>query len=74
MGSLITRWGFPSKRSSKVSRTAPQSIPTDMRTISSNGLAVLTRCIDLVGSDDENDEEAEIDPMLGQPGPGTGKR
>lgn len=45
-----------------------------MRTVSSNGLAVLTRCIDLVGSDDENDEEAEIDPMLGQPGPGTGKR
>lgn len=40
--------------------------------IPSDGRAVLTRCIDLVGSDDENDEEAEIDPMVGRSGPGAG--
>lgn len=74
MGSLITRWGFPSKRSSKVSQRAHQSILTEMKVVPSDGQAVLTRCIDLVGSDDENDEEAEIDPMIGQSGPGTGKQ
>ncbi|CAD6592491.1 MAG: hypothetical protein ASARMPRED_006310 [Alectoria sarmentosa] len=42
--------------------------------VPSDGQAVLTRCIDLVGSDDENDEEAEMDPMIGQSGPGTGKQ
>lgn len=42
--------------------------------VPSDGQAVLTRCIDLylAGSDDENDAEAEIDPMLGQSGPGAG--
>ena len=45
-----------------------------MGVVPSDGQAVLTRCIDLVGSDDENDEEAEMDPMIGQSGPGTGKQ
>lgn len=46
-----------------------------MKDVPTNGQAVLTRCIDLylTGSDDEIDDEAEIDPMLSQPGPGTGK-
>ena len=38
-----------------------------MRNASPDSQAVLTRCIDLVGSDEENDE-AGIDPMLGQSG------
>lgn len=37
-------------------------------------IEILTQCIDLISSDDENDEEAEIDPMLGQSGPGAGKQ
>ena len=74
MGSLTTNWGFPSRRSSKVSQKAFQSLRTDMSVVSSNVEAVLTRCINLVGSDDQNADEAEIDPMLGQPGPGAGKQ
>ena len=35
---------------------------------------VLTHCIDLVGNDDENDDEAGMDPMPGQSGPGFGKQ
>lgn len=73
MGSLITKWGFLSRKSSKVSQQAFQSLATDIRVISSNIEAVLTRCINLVGIDDEKAEEAEIDPMLGQSGPGAGK-
>ena len=45
-----------------------------MRTVPSDGQAVLTQCIDLVGSDDENDEGAEIDPTIGQSDPGAGKQ
>lgn len=44
-----------------------------MRIVLSDHQAVLTRCIDLIASDDENDEEVEIDPMLGQSGPSVGK-
>ena len=42
-----------------------------MRMVPSNGQTVLTLCIDLVDSDDE--EGAKIDPMLGQSGPGAGQ-
>ena len=73
-GLLITRWGFRSRRSSKVSHRVSESVATDMKIVSSNGEAVLSRCIDLVSSDDENHEEAEVDPMLGQSGPSTGKQ
>ena len=45
-----------------------------MGPVSSDGQTGLTRCIDLVGSDDENDEEADIDPMLDQSGPSAGKQ
>lgn len=37
-------------------------------------IEILTQCIDLVGSDDENDEGAEIDPTIGQSDPGAGKQ
>lgn len=74
MGSLITRWGFPSRRSSKVSQRSFLSVATDMKIVSFDGQSVLTRCIDLVGGDDENEEEAGIDPMLGQSDPDTGKQ
>lgn len=47
---------------------------TDIRVVPSDGQAVLTQCIDLVGSDDENDEEADIDPTIGQSDPGAGKQ
>ena len=73
MGSWITRLEFPSKRSSKVSQRIFTPLAADIRIVISDREAVLSRCIDLVGSDDENDEEPEIDPMLGQSGPGTGK-
>ena len=49
-------------------------LATGTRIISSNCEAVLSRCLDLVGSDDENDEEAEMDPTLSEAGPGTGRR
>ncbi|KAL9132359.1 MAG: hypothetical protein Q9175_006466 [Cornicularia normoerica] len=58
----------------EIIESKPKSIPTiatDMRIVRSDGQAVLTRCIDLVGSDDENDEETGIDPMLGESGPGA---
>ena len=61
----------------EIIESKPKSIrifATDMRMISSNCEAVLSRCIDLVGSDDENDEEAEMDPTLSQTDPGTGRR
>lgn len=44
-----------------------------MRLVPSDDQVVLTRCIDLIGTDDEIDAEPEIDPMLGQPGPSAGK-
>ena len=61
----------------EIIESKPKSIrifATDMRIISSNCEAVLSRCIDLVGSDDENDEEEEMDPTLSQADPGTGRR
>ena len=55
-------------KSSPVYRDRHEDVPA-------NSQAVLTQCIDLnlTGSDDEIDEEAEIDPMLSQPGPGAGR-
>ena len=61
----------------EIIESKPKSIrifATDMRIFSSNCEAVLSRCVDLVGSDDENDEEAEMDPTLSQADPGTGRR
>ena len=74
MGSLITRWEFPSRRLSKVSQRSCLSVATDMKIVSPDGQSVLTRCIDLVGVDEENAEEAGIDPMLGQSDPDTSKQ
>ena len=37
-----------------------------MRLIRTDGWTVLIICIDLVGSDEDNEEEIGIDPMLGQ--------
>ena len=45
-----------------------------MRLIRTDGHTVLIICIDLVCSDDENDEEIGIDPMLGQSAPGADKQ
>ena len=61
----------------EIIESKPRSVPIfaiNMRIISSNREAVLSRCIDLVSSDDENDEEAEMDPTLSQADPGTGRR
>lgn len=74
MGLLITRWGFPSRRLSRVSQGAFQFVSTDMETVHSNGQAVLDRCMSLLESNEANNEEAEIDPMLGQSHPSTGKQ
>lgn len=49
----------------------PQCILIDMNIVPSDDEAVLTRCIDLVGSDDE---EAETVPLLGEFGPGAGEQ
>ncbi len=58
----------------RVSQKALRSIATDMKNTSSDGQAVLTRCIDLIGNDGENDEETDIDPTLGQSGSVSGKQ
>lgn len=62
----------------EIIESEPKSIPICRdrhEDVPSDGQAVLTRCIDLylAGSDDENEEEAEIDPRLIQSGLGIGK-
>ena len=44
-----------------------------MKIIPSDGQAVLIQCIGLIGGNDDNDEDVEIDPMLGPSGLGAGK-
>lgn len=44
-----------------------------MKIIPSDGQAVLIQCIGLIGGNDENDEDLEIDPTLSQSGLDAGK-